>query len=148
MLASLSRMGEVMGRQEPAPIKRNHGHQRLVVVIDDDPDVRTALARLLHSVGYDVRTFANAEEFLEQGEMEGVACLVLDVYLGGMTGIDLLARLEWKGRAPPAVFITAHDDAMAEVRLRYSSRVTSLQKPYEADRLLEAIRECMRAAGK
>ena len=108
-----------------------------VAVVDDDADVRGALARLLRITGHQVRTFASAEEFLGTVPRD-VDCLVLDVYLGGMNGYDLHSFLAAEGQAPPTVFVTAHDDAkVASMGLRTDGEC--LRKPFDDDHLLGAI---------
>ena len=112
-----------------------------VVIVDDDPGVRRALARLVRSGGYEVRTFGSAEELLDSEWPTGADCLVLDVYLGGITGFDLyhrLATLPADPLVPPTVFITAHDDAAVTVSASRAG-ATCLRKPIEGDSLLAAI---------
>ena len=110
-----------------------------IVVVDDDQGVRGALDRLLRATGFEVRTYPSAEEFLSTNPPDEMDCLVLDVYLGGMNGIDLYAKLCSRGHAPPTVFMTAHDDAkVTAVRLR-SEAVICLRKPFEDRSLLAAI---------
>lgn len=107
-----------------------------VAVVDDDDAVRRALGRLLRVTGHQVRTYASAEEFLGAAPNE-VDCLVLDVYLGGMTGYDLHSLLMAEGQAPPTVFVTAHDDVMLGTSLRADGEC--LRKPFDDDHLLGAI---------
>jgi FixJ family two-component response regulator len=110
-----------------------------VAVVDDDPGVRGALGRLLRVAGYSVRVFGSAEELLGSWNPAEVDCLIVDVYLGGMSGFDLHAELGGLSHAPPTVFLTAHDDARtAPVRLRAEGAVC-LRKPCDDDALLEAI---------
>ncbi|MFL5516420.1 MAG: response regulator transcription factor [Gemmatimonadales bacterium] len=107
-----------------------------VAVVDDDDAVRRALGRLLRVTGHQVRTYASAEEFLGAAPNE-VDCLVLDIYLGGMTGYDLHSLLMAEGQAPPTVFVTAHDDVMLGTSLRADGEC--LRKPFDDDHLLGAI---------
>ena len=116
---------------ERAPIR--------IGVVDDDPGVRRALARLLRVSGYETRTFGSAEEFLTLGPALELDCLVVDVYLSGMNGLDLVAELLSAGQTPPTVFITAHDDAMVATRVLCLDGVVCLRKPFEEDVLLAAI---------
>jgi FixJ family two-component response regulator len=110
-----------------------------VVVVDDDAGVRGALGRLLRVSGYQVQTFASAEEFLESGRSGDLDCLIVDVYLGGMSGSDLHAELVAGGQAPPTVLVTAHDDAAITAMLRRSEEVICLRKPFDDSSLLFAI---------
>jgi FixJ family two-component response regulator len=110
-----------------------------VAVVDDDAGVRGALGRLLRVSGYTVQTFGSAEEFLESGRLADLDCLVMDVYLGGMSGSDLHAELSAVGQAPPTVLVTAHDDAAIAAVLRRSEDIMCLRKPFDDTSLLFAI---------
>jgi FixJ family two-component response regulator len=110
-----------------------------VAVVDDDAGVRGALGRLLRVSGYRVQTFASAEEFLESGRPAELDCLIVDVYLGGMSGSDLHAELTAAGQAPPTVLVTAHSDAAITAMLRRSEEVICLRKPFDDSSLLFAI---------
>jgi FixJ family two-component response regulator len=110
-----------------------------IAVVEDDEGVRRALARLLRAMGYAVRTYESAEEFLNSGRNAPVDCLVLDVYLGAMNGFELHAELQETGSAPPTVFVTAHDEPVGD-------RVC-LRKPFEDGTLLETIASLLQAAG-
>jgi FixJ family two-component response regulator len=110
-----------------------------LAVVDDDPGVRGALGRLLRVSGHRVQTFASAEEFLESGRTAELDCLIVDVYLGGMSGSDLHAELAASGKAPPTVLVTAHDDAAITAMVRRSEEVICLRKPFDDSSLLFAI---------
>ena len=107
--------------------------------MDDDAGVRCALGRLLRVSGYRVQTFGSAEEFLEAGRPADLDCLIVDVYLGGMSGSDLHAELAAAGVAPPTVLVTAHDDAAIAAILRRSEDIMCLRKPFDDASLLFAI---------
>jgi FixJ family two-component response regulator len=113
-----------------------------LAVVDDNVGVRRALARLLGSAGFHVSTFVSAEEYMASAPPADVDCLVIDVYLGGMTGLELYAALAAAGPVPPTVFMTAHDDAVVAARLSPSD-VACLRKPMEVDTLLEAIADAL-----
>jgi FixJ family two-component response regulator len=130
--------------RQPTPVSSDSTR---VAIVDDDPGVRRALARLLLAVGYDVRTFGSAEEFLESGRPLVVDCLIVDVYLGGMSGFDLHAELSAGGHALPTVFVTAHDDTEVAAGLLRSAGVACLSKPFEDDTLLAAIAGALRGVG-
>jgi FixJ family two-component response regulator len=119
--------------------------QYRIGVVDDDPGVRRALSRLLRVTGHQVRTFGSAEELLALGRLGELDCLVLDVYLGGMSGVDLHTELTTVGQPPPTVFITAHDDAIVATRCLCADGVVCLPKPFEDDALLTAITQAMGA---
>ena len=110
-----------------------------VHIVDDDRSVRTALARLLHGAGYDVRSYASATEFLvaERGAEPG--CVVLDVGLPGMDGVELQAALAKEADAPPIVFLTGRGDIDMSVRAMKAGAVDFLTKPVKRDALLAAV---------
>ena len=111
----------------------------ITAIVDDDPSVRRALQRVVEVAGYTVYTFASAHEFLDSLSRCHVACLVLDIYLGGMSGFDLLKRLRADGVRIPVILITAHDDASTRERMEKSGVAGHLLKPFEGPALLDAI---------
>jgi FixJ family two-component response regulator len=113
-----------------------------IAIVDDDPGVRRSLTRLLRASGFDVVTFGSAEEFLE-GTPTSVRCLVLDVQLGGQTGLDLYDQPEECGRGVPVVFITSHEEYLGVPSS--SDRRALLRKPFEASDLIGAIRRVVSA---
>jgi FixJ family two-component response regulator len=114
----------------------------LVYVIDDDPSLLRALRRLLGAGGFRVCTFSSAEEFLES-DKPTPGCLVLDVHLGGLSGLDLQERLLAAGRRIPVVFITAHDDALTRERARRAGAVDYLRKPFNDESLIASIKRAL-----
>jgi FixJ family two-component response regulator len=110
-----------------------------VAVVDDDAGVRAALGRLLRVSGYRVETFASAEEFMESGRTAELDCLIVDMYLSGMSGSALHAELTAVGQAHPTVLVTAHDDPAITAMLRRSEDVICLRKPFDDSSLLFAI---------
>jgi FixJ family two-component response regulator len=110
---------------------------RLVLaVVDDDPDVRGALQRLLRSHGHDVHVFASAEDYLSDDCRPD--CAILDIQLPGISGLDLATCLRREGRGTPVVFITAHDDRATQEAIRLTC-MQSLRKPFDDEVLLDAI---------
>jgi FixJ family two-component response regulator len=114
----------------------------MVAVVDDDASVRRALGRMLSAAGFGVETFASALEFLDRASAD-VACLVLDVRLPGMTGLDLQRRLAETGRALPIVMITGHGSVDVRDRALASGAVAVLDKPFSDETLLGAIRTAL-----
>jgi FixJ family two-component response regulator len=110
-----------------------------VVVVDDDRSVRTSLARLLRTAGYEVEALASAREFLARPPEDTTACLVLDVRLPGLTGLELQALLADADRRPGIVFITGHLDVPTSVSAMKGGAVDFLTKPVRAQDLLDAI---------
>ena len=112
----------------------------LVAVVDDDPSVRKSLDRLIRSVGLDVRVFASAEEFLKSASPLKPHCLILDVSLPGMSGIDLHRHLLAHRSNVPTIFITAHgSDERARSEALSDWTVAYFIKPFSADELLDAV---------
>ena len=114
----------------------------LVAVVDDDASMRTSIERLLQARDYATVAFASAEEFLHSGSIgsvDGAIGLVLDIHLGGMSGIELRRRLAAAGSTLPVVFITAHDDERTRHEALAAGCVDYLRKPFDADRLMAAL---------
>jgi FixJ family two-component response regulator len=114
-----------------------------VLVVDDDPAVRTALSRLLGASGFRVETFASAEALLAREPAAPAACLVLDVSLPGVDGLDLQKRLAEADGAPPIVFLTGHGDIPTSVRAIKAGAADFLTKPVAGDVLLAAVRNAI-----
>ena len=114
-----------------------------IAVIDDDAGVRTAVADLLHATDFTARTFASAEEFLEHGRPHHFDCLIADINLPGMSGVELLQALCANGRPPPTVLITGRDDPATLDLIRRAGSVPHLRKPFGDDELFDAIRRAM-----
>jgi FixJ family two-component response regulator len=111
----------------------------VVYVVDDDPSVLRALGRLVRSAGYDVETFSSAEEFLDFEHRELPGCLVLDVEMPTLGGLELQEHLAAKDIALPVIFITGHGTVPKSVRAMKAGAVDFLQKPFQDDELLNVI---------
>ena len=111
----------------------------LVFVVDDNPSVRKSLSRLLGSAGYAVETFASAREFLARAPSAGPCCLVLDVRMPGLTGLEMQEALAAAGRQVSIVFVTGHVDVRASVKAMRAGAVDLLTKPVDQDELLAAV---------
>jgi FixJ family two-component response regulator len=114
-----------------------------VFIIDDDPQVRASIAGLLKSEGLRSETFGTAQEFLDRQRPDGHSCLVLDVRLPGMNGLDFQRALAEKGVPIPIVFITGHGDIPMTVRAMKSGAVEFLTKPFDDQALLAAIYQAL-----
>jgi FixJ family two-component response regulator len=110
-----------------------------VYVIDDDESIRRALKRLLRSMGYHAVTFESAEDFMEATSCRGEGCLVLDIRLPGMTGLDLQEKLASSGAKSPVIFMTAHDNPHWQERAKKAGAVAYLRKPFDEQSLLGAM---------
>ena len=110
-----------------------------VFVVDDEASVCKALARLLDSAGYRAETFSSAEDLLAQSPFDAVGCIVLDVQMPGLNGIELQDALAAMERQLPIVFITGHGDIPMSVRAMKAGAVDFLPKPFDDDELLKAV---------
>jgi FixJ family two-component response regulator len=115
----------------------------LVFVVDDDPAIREAVTSLFASVGLRVETFESAQDFLEYRRPDAPACVVLDVRLPGVSGLDLQRQLAQTGTAIPIVFITGHGDVPMSVQAMKAGAVEFLIKPFRDQQLLDAVREAI-----
>jgi len=112
-----------------------------VFVVDDDPSIRESLGLLLSSAGYGVKTFSSAKEFLKsERSTSGPACLVLDVKMPGISGLDLQAELASRNYAIPVIFITGHGDIPMSVQAMKKGAVDFLSKPFNDDQLLDSVK--------
>jgi|SRR6185369_4077088 len=120
-----------------------------VFLVDDDPSVRKALTRLLKSAGYEVEAFASAHDFLDHPRGDGEACLVLDVRMPGLSGIDLQRQLNNTKSLLPVIFITGHGDIPTSVNAMKAGAADFLPKPFKDKDLLRAVEQALaRSAGE
>jgi FixJ family two-component response regulator len=110
-----------------------------VFIIDDDDAVRRGLTDLLESANYDVETFATAEDFLARKPFSGIGCIILDVRMPGMSGLELQKRLNQSENSMPIVFITGHGDLPMGVDAMKKGAVDFLAKPFDDEQLLAAV---------
>ena len=115
----------------------------VVFVVDDDPSVCDALRRLITSVGLDVEAFPTAQAFLEARRPRGPSCLVLDVRLPGLSGLDLQEALASTDAALPIIFLTGHGDVPMSVKAMKAGAAEFLTKPFRSQDLLDAIRSAL-----
>jgi FixJ family two-component response regulator len=120
--------------------------RQLVSVVDDDESVRESLPDLLRELGYSVRAFASAEEFLRSDCVDETRCLILDIAMPGMTGPDLQQELTVRGQAIPIVFITAQADETVRPRSLERGAVECLSKPFSDTALFEALNAAFRVS--
>jgi FixJ family two-component response regulator len=121
---------------------------KMVAVVEDDGSYRIALQRLLKSAGLPVRLFASAEEFLNSGEQHETGCLIADIRMPGMSGLDLQAKLNAENCTIPTIFITAHGDEKMRLQAMRGGAVKFLAKPFDAGVLLESVRVALDSWGK
>ena len=110
-----------------------------VFVVDDDPLIRNALEQLIKSVGLKAYTFSSAQEFLDKDLLDEPSCLILDIRMPGLSGLDLQDELAKRGLTIPVIFITGHGTVPTSVRAMKAGAVDFLQKPFEDQELLDAI---------
>jgi len=116
---------------------------RVISVVDDDESLRRSVGNFLRSVGFRVETFASAEDFLSSARRENTGCLVLDVRMTGMSGLDLLRYLAAANVRIPAVVLTAHGDEEMRRRCLRAGAVAFLDKPFHGDALLDAVQTAL-----
>jgi FixJ family two-component response regulator len=115
-----------------------------IAIVDDDLSVRRALGRLLRLEEFEVESFDSGEALLESGPVDRFACLVLDVHLGGISGLDLLGALRESGFTHGVVVITAHDDEATREKAAQAHASAYLRKPMDAQLLLAEVRNAVR----
>jgi FixJ family two-component response regulator len=113
---------------------------RLVAIVDDDDSVRGTLQELLRSAGFPSRGFESAEAFLGSGAQQETACLITDIRMPGMSGLELLARLNAERCKIPTIFITAHGDEEMRFQALRAGAVEFLPKPFDDEALVESVR--------
>ena len=113
--------------------------QKTIVVIDNDPGILNALRRLLSAHGFVVLPFASAESFLDNGSTSSAHCLLLDIQLGGISGLELARKLKESGLSKPVIFMTAFDSELTRREAGQLDCAGYLPKPYSAKTLMDAI---------
>ena len=113
---------------------------RMVAVVEDDEAFRAALQRLLKSAGLAVRSYASAEDFLNSGEQHEAGCLIADIRMPGMSGLDLQAKLNIDHCPIPTIFMTAHGDEQIRLQAMRGGAVKFFAKPFDGAILLESVR--------
>lgn len=121
----------------------SHSELKRVAIVDDDESVRSALQGLMKAVGVSANVYASAEEFLQSGERCQTACLITDVRMPGMSGLDLQERLKAENCHIPTIFITAHGDSKTRMRALRLGAVQFLPKPFSDDALLDSVRAAL-----
>ena len=119
----------------------------MIAIVDDDESVREATKSLVRSLGYEAATFCSAEEFLESAQLKTAACLITDVRMPGMSGVELQDRLIADGRVLPTVFISAFSDERVQQRVLDSGAVGYLHKPFEEEHLIACIDTALKGQG-
>jgi FixJ family two-component response regulator len=121
--------------------------EKMVAVVEDDDSYRVAVQRLLKSAGFSVQSFATAEDFLRSGRQRETGCLITDIRMPGMSGLDLQARLNADHCLIPTIFITAHGDEDMRLQAMRGGAVKFMVKPFDGEILLESVRAAFEAEG-
>ena len=121
----------------------NQGNMKLVAIVDDDDLMRGALQGMLKSVGLPSQAFASAEEFLTSGQLRQTACLIADIRMPGMSGMELQAKLNAEHCRIPTIFITAHGDTKMRMQALRAGAVEFLAKPFDDEALLGSVRAAL-----
>jgi FixJ family two-component response regulator len=121
----------------------NETKAKLVTIVDDDDLMRGALQGMLKSVGLISHAFASAEEFLTSGQQYQTACLIADIRMPGMSGLELQAKLNAEQCRIPTIFITAHGDEKMRLQALRAGAVEFLAKPFDDEALLESVRAAL-----
>ena len=119
----------------------------MVAVVEDDDSYRVAVRRLLKSAGFSVQSFATAEDFLRSGRQHETGCLISDIRMPGMSGLDLQARLNADHCLIPTIFITAHGDEDMRLQAMRGGAVKFMAKPFDGESLLESVRAAFENEG-
>jgi FixJ family two-component response regulator len=115
-------------------------------IVDDDEAVRNALQGLMRAVGLQARSFASAEEFLESGLQRHTGCLIVDIRMPGMSGLELQAKLNAQNCRIPTIFITAHGDEKMRMQALRAGAVEFLAKPFDDEALLDSVRAALESS--
>ena len=121
--------------------------KQTVALVEDDDSYRVAVQRLLKSAGFSVQSFATAEDFLRSGRQHETGCLITDIRMPGMSGLDLQAKLNADHCLIPTIFITAHGDEDMRLQAMRGGAVKFMVKPFDGEILLESVRAAFEAEG-
>jgi FixJ family two-component response regulator len=121
----------------------SQGEAKLIAIVDDDDSVRAAVQGLLKAEGLPAQAFASAEGFLRSGKQDETACLIADIRMPGMSGLELQAKLNAERRRIPIIFITAHGDAKMRMQALRAGAVEFLAKPFDDKALLDSVRAAL-----
>ena len=115
----------------------------LISIVDDDESIRKGLGRLFRSVGFDVDGFASAEEFLNSGDLQGSSCLILDLRMPGMGGLELQSRLLAGNCRIPVIFLTANGDEQARAQALKAGAIDFVSKPFNEESLIRDVNKAV-----
>src|SRR6202162_5523415 len=133
-----------MGSRAPRQGRASLSKFPLVAIIDDDAPVRATTDSLVRSLGYDVDTFASAEEFLRSNRLDDISCVIADVQMPGMSGVELQALLLTQGNHVPFIFITAFPDERVRAQALRAGALCYLTKPFDGDSLIQGLQAALK----
>jgi FixJ family two-component response regulator len=120
----------------------------LISIVDDDESIRESTKGLVRALGYQAATFASAEEFLQSGNVDGTCCLITDLQMPGLSGIDLQRRLIAKGIQMPTIFVTAFPEEGTRARAMTAGALGYLSKPFSEESLLKCLDAALGGSGE
>jgi FixJ family two-component response regulator len=115
----------------------------VISIVDDDPSLREAMLGLVRSLGFDAVTFPSAEDFLQSEQIDETTCLITDVQMPGLTGVELQSHLISRGSAVPIIFVTASPEPRIEAQVRSAGAVGFLNKPFVDEALVECLNQAL-----
>src|ERR1043166_7028298 len=115
----------------------------VISIVDDDPSVRQAVSGLVRSLGFDAVTFPSAEDFLQSEQIDETTCLITDVQMPGLTGVELQSHLISRGSTVPIIFVTASPERRIEAQVRSAGAVGFLNKPFDDKTLIECLNQTL-----
>jgi FixJ family two-component response regulator len=116
----------------------------MISIIDDDPSIRAATDGLVRSLGYRAATFASAEDYLQSGRIDETSCVIADVQMPGLSGVELQSLLIARGNHTPMIFMTAFPEAQIRGRALEAGAIGFLSKPFDEERLIEHLQTALR----
>ena len=119
----------------------------MISIVDDDPSVREAMLGLVRSLGFEAITFPSAEDFLQSEQIDGTTCLITDLQMPGLSGIELQSQLISRGSSVPIIFVTASPERGIEAQVRSAGAVGFLNKPFDDRTLIECLDQALRRCG-
>jgi FixJ family two-component response regulator len=129
------------GQQEP-------WDRTVISIVDDDASVREAMFGLVRSLGFDAATFSSAEDFLQSDQLESTLCLITDVQMPGLSGVELQNHLISRGSPIPIIFVTAFPEERIEARVRQAGAIGFLSKPFDDETLIECLDRALKGRGR
>jgi FixJ family two-component response regulator len=119
----------------------------VISIVDDDPSIREAMLGLVRSLGFEAVTFPSAEDFLQSEQIDGTTCLITDLQMPGLSGVELQSQLISRGSSVPIIFVTASPERGIEAQVRSAGAVGFLNKPFDDRTLIECLDHALRRGG-